>query len=67
MTHDFYDLVIGGVMFAPFVTYAVTALVVIVLLRPGLHLIGFAKAFSHVSIAEFSLYVSILGALILLS
>lgn len=65
MTRDFHELVIGGVMFAPFLTYAVAALVVIVLLRPVLHFIGFAKAFSHVSIAEFSLYVSILGALIL--
>lgn len=67
MTHDFHELVVGGVMFAPFLTYAVAALIVILLLRPALHLIGFAKAFSHVSIAEFSLYVTVLGTLILLT
>lgn len=67
MTQDFQELVIGGVMFAPFLTYAFAALIVVLLLRPVLHFIGFAKAFSHASIAEFSLYVSILGTLILLT
>lgn len=33
MTHDFHELVIGGVLFAPFITYAVAALVIILGLR----------------------------------
>ena len=67
MTHDFHELVIGGVLFAPFVTYAFAALAIILVLRPILHLIGFARIFSHVSIAEFSLYVTVLGSLVLLA
>ena len=51
---------------APFVTYLAAALVVIVVLRPLLHVVGFAKVFSHASIAELSLYVAILGFLMLL-
>jgi len=43
-----------------------TALVVIIVLRPLLHVVGFAKMFSHTAIAELSLYVAILGLLILL-
>ena len=66
MAHTFPELVIGGVLFAPFVTYLVTALVAILALRPILHVAGFAKMFSHASIAELSLYVTIVGLLILL-
>jgi hypothetical protein len=66
MTHPFSELVVGGVLLAPFVTYAVAALVVILILRPILHLTGFAKLFSHPSIAELSLYVTILGLLTIL-
>jgi len=42
------------------------ALVVIIVLRPLLHVVGFAKMFSHASVAELSLYVTILGLLMLL-
>jgi len=66
MTHPFYELVVGGVLLAPFVTYAVAALVIILMLRPILHLTGFTKLFSHPSIAELSLYVTILGLLTIL-
>jgi len=66
MTHDFHELVIGGVLFAPFVTYALAALAIVLVLRPILHHIGFARMFSHVSIAELSLYVAVLGTLVLL-
>ena len=66
MTHDFHEFVIGGVLFAPFVAYALAALAIILVLRPILHLIGFARMFSHVSIAELSLYVAVLGTLVLL-
>ena len=66
MAHTFPELIIGGVLLAPFVTYLLTALVVIIVLRPLLHVVGFAKMFSHASVAELSLYVIILGLLMLL-
>ena len=66
MAHTFPELVVGGVLFAPFVTYLVAALVHIVVLRPLLHVVGFAKMFSHASVAELSLYVTILSLLVLL-
>ena len=66
MAHTFSELVIGGVLLAPFVTYSVMTLVVVMVLRPLLHAVGFAKMFSHPSIAELSLGVTILGLLMLL-
>ena len=66
MAHTFPELVVGGVLFAPFVTYLVAAIVLIVVLRPLLHVVGFAKIFSHASVAELSLYVTILSLLVLL-
>jgi hypothetical protein len=66
MTHSFRELVFGGVLFAPPVAYAVASLIIVLMLRPIMQLIGFAKAFSHASIAELSLYVTILGLLMLL-
>jgi hypothetical protein len=66
MAHTFPELIIGGVLLAPFVTYLLTALVVIIVLRPLLHVVGFAKMFSRTAIAELSLYVTILGLLMLL-
>lgn len=66
MTHTFGELVVGGVLVAPFVTYLVAALVVVMVLRPLLHVAGFAKMFSHAAIAQLSLYVTILCVLMLL-
>jgi hypothetical protein len=66
MAQTFSELIIGGVLLAPFVTYLVMTLVVIIVLRPLLHVVGFAKMFSHASIAELSLGVTILGLLMLL-
>jgi len=66
MIHAFSELVVGGVLLAPFVTYAVAALAMFLTLRPILQLTGFAKLFSHPSIAELSLYVTILGLLTVL-
>ena len=63
MTRPFAELVIGGVLVAPFMRDVILALVAIVLLRPVLHLVGFARIFSHPSIAEISLYVAVLGLL----
>jgi hypothetical protein len=63
MTHPFRELVVGGVLLAPFVTYAVAALAMFLVLRPILRLSGFARLFSHPSIAELSVYVTVLGLL----
>jgi hypothetical protein len=65
MTHTFRELVIGGVLVAPFISYTVAALVVILTIRPVLHLVGFSRIFSHPSLAELSLYVTVLGLLVL--
>ena len=66
MAHTFGELVFGGVLFAPFVTYLVAALAVVMLLRPLLHVAGLAKMFSNPAIAQFSLYVTVLCLLMLL-
>ena len=66
MAQTFPELAIGGVLLPPFVTYLAMALVVIIVLRPLLHVVGFAKMFSHASVAELSLYVIILSLLVLL-
>jgi hypothetical protein len=66
MTHSFPELTVGGVLVAPFIVYAVAAFAVVLVLRPLLRLVGFAKLFSHPSIAELSLYVTILGLLTVL-
>jgi Protein of unknown function (DUF1656) len=63
MMHPFRELVVGGVLLAPFVTYAVAALVMFLVLRPILRLSGFARLFSHPSIAELSIYMMVLGLL----
>ena len=65
MTHTFHEMVIGGVFLAPFVTNAVAALVIVLIIRPLLRFTGFAKLFSSASISELSVYVTILGLLVL--
>jgi hypothetical protein len=64
MTHSFSELTIGGVLVAPFVIYAGTAIAIFAVLRPVLHLIAFDRAFSNPPVAELSLYVLILTLLI---
>jgi hypothetical protein len=66
MMHSFPELTIGGVLVAPFVMYAGTAIAIFVVLRPVLHLIAFDRAFSNPPVAELSLYVLILTLLIVL-
>jgi hypothetical protein len=66
MTHDFPELVIGGVLIAPFVTYAAMALVLFLLLRPVLRLVRFESIFSNPPIALLCVYVTILTVLIVL-
>jgi hypothetical protein len=65
MIHTYRELVIGGVLVAPIVSYAAIALVLFLLLRPVLHAVGFSRMFSNPSIAELSLYVSMFGLLAL--
>ena len=67
MTHTFGELVVGGVLLAPFVTYAIAALAIVLIGQPVLRFTGFAKMFSHASVAELSVYVTILGLLILIA
>ena len=66
MTNTYRELVIGGVLVAPIVSYAATALLIFLLLRPLLHLVGFSRLFSNPPVAELGLYVSIFGLLTLL-
>ena len=66
MTHTFRELVIRGVLVAPFISYAIAALVALLLIRPLLRLIGFSRIFSSPAIAELSLYATILALLVLL-
>jgi len=66
MTNTYRELVIGGVLVAPIVSYAATALLIFLLLRPLLHLVGFSRFFSNPALAQISLYISIFGLLALL-
>lgn len=61
----FHDLVIGGVFVAPIVSYAALGLIIVIALRPLLHLAGASRFFSSVPVAELSLYVTIVGLLTL--
>ena len=61
--HSFPELVVGDVLVAPFIVYALTAFAIFLALRPILHLCGFDKLFSNPGLAELSLYVTILGVL----
>ena len=66
MAHTFGELLVGGVLVAPFVTYLVATLAVLIVLRPLLNVAGFAKMFSHPAIAQLSLFVTILCLLMLM-
>ena len=61
--HSFSELIVGDVLVAPFIVYALTALAIFLALRPVLHLCGFDKLFTNPGLAELSLYVTILGLL----
>jgi hypothetical protein len=66
MTQTYQELVIGGVLVAPIVSYAAATIVILLVLRPVLHIIGFSRLFSNPPIAELSLYIAIFGLLTLL-
>jgi hypothetical protein len=65
MAHSFRELVIGGVLVAPFMTHLVAALFVVLLIRPLLRFVGILRIFSNAAIAELSLYVTVLGLIVL--
>jgi Protein of unknown function (DUF1656) len=66
MTHTYRELIIGGVLISPIVSYAAVALILFLPLRPVLQLVGFSRFFSNPTLAELSLFVSIFGLLTLL-
>jgi hypothetical protein len=67
VTQVFHELIVGGVLLAPIASYGIASLVLVLLLRPLLHRIGFARYFSRPQVAELSLYVTVFGLLTLLS
>jgi len=66
MIHGFPELIIGGVLIAPFVTYALVALVIFLLLRRVLLRVNFESFFSNTPVALLSVYVTVLATLIVL-
>jgi hypothetical protein len=64
MIQTFHEVVIGGVLVAPFVLDAGLALVLFLLLRPFLYLVRFDSLFSNPPMAQLSVYVLILASLI---
>ena len=66
MTQTYRELVIGGVLVAPIVSYAVVTIAIVAMLRPVLPFIGFSSFFSNPPLAELSLYIAIFGLLALL-
>ncbi len=66
MSHTFSELVIGGVMIAPFVTYLVASIVAFALLRPLFAAIGFDNFFSNPPLAQVSLFIIILALVMML-
>ena len=65
MTNTYRELVVGGVLIAPIVSYAAIALLAFLMLRPLLRVVGFARVFSNPSLAELCLYVAMFGMLAL--
>jgi hypothetical protein len=65
MMHTYRELVIGGVLVAPIVSYVAIALLLFMALRPLMQMVGFSRFFSNPPIAELSVYVTIFGLLTL--
>ena len=65
MTNTYRELVIGGVLIAPIVSYAAIALLAFLMLRPLLRYVGFTRIFSSPSLAELCVYVAMFGMLAL--
>jgi len=58
---SFREVEIGGIFVAPMVGNALAAFLILLLLKPLLRRAGFERFFSHPSVAELSIYVSILA------
>jgi hypothetical protein len=65
MSAGFPEMVIGGVLIAPFVTYAVVAALVVALLRPLLRVAGFERALVNPPLVLLGLFVMVLAALMI--
>jgi hypothetical protein len=65
MNQTYQELIIGGVLVAPIVFYALVTIIAIVVLPPILHFIRFSSLFSNPPLAELSLYIAIFGLLAL--
>jgi Protein of unknown function (DUF1656) len=65
MMHTYRELVIGGVLVAPIVSYVAIALILFMALRPLMQMVGFSRFFSNPPVAELSVYVTIFGLLTL--
>jgi hypothetical protein len=63
MTQTFRELVIGGVLVAPILSYALAATAIMIALRPVLRVTRFSSLFSSPAVAELSLYIAIFGLL----
>lgn len=66
MRPDFPEFVAGGVLLAPFVSYAAAAFIILLLLRPVLRRLRFERAFSNPPVAMVALFVVILATLVVL-
>jgi hypothetical protein len=66
MTQTYRELVIGGVLIAPIVSFALAALLAFLLLRPIVHAVRLTRFFGSPSLAELCLFISIFGLLALL-
>jgi hypothetical protein len=64
--HEFREVTISGVLFAPFVLYAVAALCLLFALRPALRGLAIDRYFANPPVAVLSLYFIVLAALIVL-
>ena len=62
----FPELMLGGVLVAPFVTYALVAGLLLLLLRPLLRLVQFQVVFENPSLVLLCLYVILLALLFVL-
>ena len=62
----FPELVLGGVFVAPFMSYALVAALLLLLLRPLLRLVRFDTVFENPPLVLLCLYVILLGLLFVL-
>ncbi|MBP0113858.1 MULTISPECIES: DUF1656 domain-containing protein [Bradyrhizobium] len=65
MTHVHRDFIVGCLLISPIVAFGVMALLLLLLLRPLLSGLGFERLFSNPPLAEFCLYITMFGLLVL--